>query len=156
MKRITTLLLLFIVSILMSSQALAQEFQTLFNGKDLSGWKGKSEFWTVKDGAIFGRRARKSRPREIRFWFGKAEMSLILYSKRKFVSGGNNSGVQYRSELVGKPEDFVVKGYQADLHPKAEYFGMLYAEKWRGIVAQRFQRNCRFRWQTSGGRRGWR
>ena len=54
MKRLTTLLLLFVVSISMSSQALAQEFQTLFNGKDLSGWKGKSEFWTVKDGAIFG------------------------------------------------------------------------------------------------------
>ena len=48
--------------------------------------------------------------------------------------------MQYRSELVGKPEDFVAKGYQADLHPKPEFFGMLYAEKWRGIVARRFQR----------------
>ncbi|EMI41564.1 protein containing DUF1080 [Rhodopirellula sp. SWK7] len=48
--------------------------------------------------------------------------------------------MQYRSELAGKPEDFVAKGYQADLHPKPEFFGMLYAEKWRGIVAKRFQR----------------
>ena len=60
--------------------------------------------------------------------------------KAKVRFSGNNSGVQYRSELVGNADDFVVKGYQADLHPKPEYFGMLYAEKWRGIVAQRFQR----------------
>ena len=32
------------------------------------------------------------------------------------------------------------KVYQADLHPKPDFFGMLYAEKWRGIVARRFQR----------------
>ena len=29
-------------------------FQALFNGKDLSGWAGKTEFWSVKAGAIFG------------------------------------------------------------------------------------------------------
>jgi len=60
--------------------------------------------------------------------------------KAKVRFSGNNSGVQYRSELVGKPEKYVVKGYQADLHPKPEFFGMLYAEKWRGIVAKRFER----------------
>jgi hypothetical protein len=63
---------------------------------------------------------------------------FVFKTKARFM--GNNSGVQYRSELVGKPEDFVVKGYQADLHPAPNYFGMLYAEKWRGIVAQRFQK----------------
>ena len=140
MKRLTTLLLLFIVSILMSSQALAQEFQTLFNGKDLSGWKGKSEFWTVKDGAIFGQTSKEKPTKGNTFlvWQGGDVADFVFKAKVRFQ--GNNSGVQYRSELVGKPEDFVVKGYQADLHPKAEYFGMLYAEKWRGIVAQRFQR----------------
>ncbi len=38
-------------------------------------------------------------------------------------------------------DNFVLKGYQADLHPKPEYFGMMYGEKTgRGIIAQRFQR----------------
>ena len=55
--------------------------------------------------------------------------------KAKVRFSGNNSGVQYRSELVGNPDEFVGNGYQADLHPKPEFFGMLYAEKWRGIVA---------------------
>ena len=140
MKRLTTLLLLFVVSILMSSQAFAQEFQTLFNGKDLSGWKGKSEFWTVKDGAIFGQTTKDKPTKGNTFLVWQAGDVADFVFKAKVRFQGNNSGVQYRSELVGKPEDFVVKGYQADLHPKPEYFGMLYAEKWRGIVAQRFQR----------------
>lgn len=118
----------------------AQEFQSLFNGKDLSGWAGKTEFWSVKDGAIFGQTT-KDNPTEgntFLVWQGGDAADFVFKAKVRFA--GNNSGVQYRSELFGKPEDFVVKGYQADLHPKPEFFGMLYAEKWRGIVAKRFQR----------------
>jgi hypothetical protein len=35
---------------------------------------------------------------------------------------------------------WVVGGYQMDLHPKAEYLGMLYEEKGRGIACQRGQK----------------
>ncbi len=118
----------------------AQEFQSLFNGKDLSGWAGKTEFWSVKDGAIFGQTT-KDKPingNTFLVWQGGEIADFVFKAKVRFA--GNNSGVQYRSELFGEPEEFAVKGYQADLHPKPEYFGMLYAEKWRGIVAQRFQR----------------
>ena len=30
------------------------EMQSLFNGKDLSGWDGDPRLWSVKDGAIRG------------------------------------------------------------------------------------------------------
>ena len=50
MKLLSTLTLLSVLA----ATAQAQEFQSLFNGKDLSGWAGKTEFWSVKDGAIFG------------------------------------------------------------------------------------------------------
>ena len=135
-RLITTLLILSVFA----PVATAQEFQSLFNGKDLSGWDGKKEFWTVKDGAIFGQTTKDKPTKGNTFlvWQGGDVGDFVFKTKVRFA--GNNSGVQYRSELVGKPEDFVVKGYQADLHPKPEYFGMLYAEKWRGIVAQRFQR----------------
>ena len=118
----------------------AQEFQSLFNGKDLSGWAGKTEFWSVKDGAIFGQTTKDKPTKGNTFlvWQGGDVADFVFKAKVRFA--GNNSGVQYRSELFGKPEDFVVKGYQADLHPKPDFFGMLYAEKWRGIVARRFQR----------------
>ena len=117
-----------------------ENFQSLFNGEDLSGWAGKTEFWTVKNGVIFGQTTKDKPTKGNTFlvWQGGDVADFVFKAKVRF--SGNNSGVQYRSELVGKPEDFVVKGYQADLHPKQEFFGMLYAEKWRGIVAKRFQR----------------
>lgn len=53
---------------------------------------------------------------------------------------GNNSGVQYRSAVVDET-GLALKGYQADLHPKQDYFGMMYGEKTgRGIIATRGQR----------------
>ena len=70
-------------------------------------------------------------------WQGDDIGDFIFKTKVRFQ--GNNSGVQYRSELVDA-KNFVVKGYQADLHKSPEYFGMLYAERWRGIVAKRFQK----------------
>ncbi|MEE2676764.1 MAG: family 16 glycoside hydrolase [Planctomycetota bacterium] len=136
MRLLTSLFLLPLLAITVN----AQQFQSLFNGKDLSGWAGKSEFWTVKDGAIFGQTTKEKPTKGNTFlvWQDGEVADFVFKTKVRF--SGNNSGVQYRSELVGNPEEFVVKGYQADLHPKPEFFGMLYAEKWRGIVAQRFQR----------------
>ena len=136
MKLLSTLMLFTILA----STVNAQEFQSLFNGEDLSGWAGKKEFWSVKNGAIFGQttKAKPTQGNTFLIWEGGEVGDFVFKAKVRF--SGNNSGVQYRSEQVGKPEDFVVKGYQADLHPKPEFFGMLYAEKWRGIVAQRFQR----------------
>ena len=136
MKLLTSLLLLALLPL----TANAQQFKSLFNGKDLSGWAGKNEFWTVKDGVILGETTKEKPTKGNTFlvWQGGDVADFVFKAKVRF--SGNNSGVQYRSELVGKPGDFVVKGYQADLHPKPEFFGMLYAEKWRGIVAQRFQR----------------
>ncbi|MDV6031525.1 MAG: DUF1080 domain-containing protein [Phycisphaera sp. RhM] len=124
----------------LTATANAQEFESLFNGKDLSGWAGKAEFWSVKDGAIFGQTTKDKPTKGNTFlvWQGGGAADFVFKAKVRF--SGNNSGVQYRSELIGKPENYVVKGYQADLHPKPEFFGMLYAEKWRGIVAKRFQR----------------
>ena len=112
MKLLTSLLLLSVFTL----PAHAQEFQTLFNGKDLSGWAGKSGFWTVKDGAILGQTTKEKLTKGNTFlvWQGGEVADFVFKAKVRF--SGNNSGVQYRSELVGKPGDFVVKGYQADLH----------------------------------------
>ena len=115
------------------------EFEQLFNGKDLTGWAGLEKFWSVKDGTIIGQTTEDNPTEANTFlvWQGGEVGDFIFKTKVRF--SGNNTGVQYRSELVNADE-FVVKGYQADLHKKPEYFGMLYAERWRGIVAERFQR----------------
>ena len=136
MIRILALPLFFVIGV----AAHAEDFQSLFNGKDLSGWAGKEGLWSVQDGAIVGQTTKEHPVDANTFlvWQGGEVGDFILKLKVRF--SGNNTGVQYRSELFGEPEGFAVKGYQADLHPKPEFYGMLYAEKWRGIIAKRFQK----------------
>ena len=37
-----------------SVPAAEQGFQSIYNGKDLTGWEGNPKLWSVKDGAITG------------------------------------------------------------------------------------------------------
>lgn len=115
-------------------------FVSLFNGKDLSGWKGDSELWSVEDGCITGKTKGKDHLKYNKFliWDGVAADFEFRCEFR--LEGKNNSGVQYRSKHDKTRGDWVVVGYQADIHPKAEFTGMLYDEKGRGIVAKRGQK----------------
>ena len=129
-----------LLSISLAQVLAAAEPQSLFNGKDLDGWAGQSGFWRVQDGSIVGETTKEkpAKPNTFLVWQGGEVSDFELTCKVRFR--GNNSGVQYRSELTD-PDKFALKGYQADLHPKPEYFGMMYGEKTgRGIIAQRFQR----------------
>ncbi len=119
----------------------AEEFQSLFDGKSLDGWKGADGLWSVQDGAIVGQ-TNEGAPipaNTFLVWQGGEVSDFEFSCQVKFE--GNNSGVQYRSQPVDEA-GLALMGYQADLHPKAEYFGMLYGEKYgkRGIIAQRHQR----------------
>ncbi len=118
----------------------------LFNGKDLTGWKGQPEFWSVKDGAITGQSTAATPVKENTFLIWDGEVGdFELHFKYKILDvngkaeGGGNSGVQYRSKIV-KPEYSVVAGYQADFEIGKTYSGILYEEKGRGILAQRGQK----------------
>ena len=114
----------------------------LFNGKDLSGWLGKTEFWKVENGVIIGETTLDNPTKRNTFliWKGGEVKDFEFSCQVKFQ--GNNSGVQYRSKAIGDSNDYVLSGYQADLHPKQEFFGMLYGEKYgkRGIIARRWQK----------------
>ncbi|MEO0447527.1 MAG: family 16 glycoside hydrolase [Verrucomicrobiota bacterium] len=120
---------------------LSAEFRSLFDGKDLAEWKGNPQFWSVRDGVIRGETTKEKATKGNTFliWQGGELSDFDFRAKVRFQ--GNNSGVQYRSELIDSG-NYVLKGYQADLHPKQEFFGMLYGEKLkgRGIIAQRGQR----------------
>ena len=118
----------------------------LFNGQDLTGWKGQPEFWSVKDGAITGQTTKEVPVKENTFLVWEGEVGdFELHFKYKIVdadgkgAGFGNSGVQYRSKVV-KPEYSVVAGYQADFEVGKTYSGILYEEKGRGILATRGQK----------------
>ena len=104
----------------------AGDFTPLFNGKDLTGWKGLPDRWTVRDGTIIG----SSNPSGIKFntclvadkEYGDFEMKCMV----KLTSGAKaNSGIQIRSKMSNAAK-FIVEGPQCDAG--ADYWGSLYGE----------------------------
>jgi hypothetical protein len=114
-------------------------FKSLFNGKDLSGWAGAKDYWSVRDGAITGQTTAEKVLKANTFLVWKdgtpANFELRLMFKLTAQNPDNraNSGVQYRSKVIDAAT-FVVGGYQADIDSPFRYTGMLYEEKGRGIL----------------------
>jgi len=118
-------------------------FKPLFNGKDLTGWEGRKEHWTVEDGCITGTTTKENPAKGNNFLIAKAGGKNLIVGdfelrlSYKFSSDWGNSGIQYRSKEF---PDFVVGGYQADFEVGKTYSGILYEERGRGILAQRGQK----------------
>lgn len=117
-------------------------FNSLFNGKDLTHWRGNNQLWSVEDGAITGKTGdkpvNKLTHNTFLIYTGGSVDDFELRLKYRIVNG--NSGIQYRSQVLGDG-DFgpIVGGYQADFEAGTTYSGILYEEKGRGILAQRGQ-----------------
>src|SRR4051812_25085812 len=81
-------------------------FKPLFNGKDLSGWEGLSQFWSVQEGAITGRTTKDNPAKGNTFliWKGGDVSDFELRLSYKLSADGGrgfaNSGVQYRSKVA--------------------------------------------------------
>ena len=130
------------IVILGSFFANAQEegFQSLFNGKDLTGWDGNPELWSVEDGVITGRTKGPDHLSYNQFliWRGGELKNFELRVKLR-LEGNNNSGIQYRSKELPDVGKWVVGGYQCDMHSNPPYNGMIYHERGRGIVVKNGQ-----------------
>ncbi len=117
--------------------------EPLFNGRDLSGWSGDPNYWTVEDGAITGRSTadRPVKSNTFLIWTNGEPGDFELTCKYRLVpsegSAFANSGIQYRSKVLDW-KTWSVGGYQADLEAGPNYSGILYEEKMtRGIMALR-------------------
>lgn len=136
MKQITSILLVGLLASCLLADHHEQGFHSLFDGKTLKGWEGKSEFWSVEDGAITGRTTKENPTKGNTFiiWRGGTVDDFELRLKFRIV--GHNSGIQYRSKEL---DNFVVSGYQADFEAGDKFSGILYEEQGRGILAERGQ-----------------
>lgn len=121
-------------------------FREIFNGKDLTGWRGQSDLWSVQDGAIIGVTSADAPISANTFliWDEGTVADFVLELEYKILAGdennpGGNSGIQYRSQLMDESR-FIVGGYQADIDLDLTYTGINYEERGRGILAQRGQR----------------
>lgn len=130
-----------LAAVLSAADSAPKGFQSLFNGRDLSGWEGSPALWSVRDGVINGQTTAEAPLKSNTFliWKGGETKNFELRVKFRFVQAGEkktgNSGVQYRSRVVDAA-GWVVGGYQADFDGAGQYVGMLYEEKGRGILAK--------------------
>lgn len=125
------------------AQSVEPGFKSLFNGKDLTGWAGRTNHWSVEDGAITGMTSKENPAQGNNFLIAReGDKNLVVQDfelrfSYKFSTEWANSGVQYRSIDRG---NFVVNGYQGDMEAGKEYTGILYEEGGRGILATRGQK----------------
>src|SRR5215216_4385481 len=122
------LLALFITSFSVAAHAADADFKPLFNGKDLTGWKGLDAFWSVKDGAITGQTTAENPLKANTFlvWQGGDVKNFELRASFRLTGQNNanfgNSGIQYRSKVLDAAT-FVVGGYQMDIDLSGRYAG---------------------------------
>jgi putative heme-binding domain-containing protein len=110
--------------------ATAENAKDFFNGKDLTGWDGDKDVWSVKDGEIVGKTEKGLKKNT----FLKSQLAVTdfkLSLKVKLTPNSANSGVQFRSVPL---EDGEMRGPQADIG--AGWWGKLYEESGRGLLAK--------------------
>jgi putative membrane-bound dehydrogenase-like protein len=107
--------------------ATADNVATLFNGRDLTGWEGNPDLWSVENGEIVGKSPGLTRNEFLvsQMLAGDFRFSLQV----KLTPNAGNSGIQFRSEALAGGE---VKGYQADVG--VGWWGKLYEEHGRGLL----------------------
>jgi hypothetical protein len=125
----------FACTLLITISATAQsgnEWQKLFNGKDLQGWKqlnGKAKY-EVKNGQIIGTTV-LNEPNS--FLATEQEYGNFILELELLVDTSMNSGIQIRSLSIPDYEDGRVHGYQVEVDPSARaWSGGLYDEARRG------------------------
>jgi hypothetical protein len=112
-------------------------FESMFNGKDLTGWEGAPDWWEVRDGMLVCESTREKPCKRSHYLYWKGGEPADFDMRFCFrVSGTANSGVQFRSQ---RRPNWDAWGYQADLDTANVYTGCLYQHV-RGLVAQRGQK----------------
>ncbi|HON68876.1 MAG TPA: DUF1080 domain-containing protein [Phycisphaerae bacterium] len=125
------------------AQAGDDGFTPIFDGKSLAGWDGDPKLWRVEDGTITGQTSAEDPIKVNTFliWRQGELDDFELKCEFRMASGDKgNSGIQYRSFEVPEAGRWVIGGYQADIDATNTYTGIMYGERYRGILAHRGQK----------------
>jgi len=128
------------VCLVLTASAGAEDkgFRSIFDGKTLEGWDGNPDFWSVEEGAITGQTTPDNPTKGNTFiiWRGGTPGDFEL--KLVYRLRNHNSGIQIRSwEEPDNWGKWVIGGYQADIAEAARFDGILYGERYRGILCMR-------------------
>jgi len=125
--RLTVTIAVFVALAVSGALASDDNWQTLFDGHSLDGWKGDAKSFRIEDGAIVGGSLKEKVPRNEFLCSRKEYGDFELKLKFKLLGDHTNAGVQFRSQRIAKHHEMI--GYQADLG--ASYWGALYDESRR-------------------------
>ncbi len=143
MLRITRVVSFVLTGLLLSSIGVAnaadeEGFKPIFDGKTLDGWDGNPKFWSVEDGALTGQTSAENPTKGNTFLIWRGGEPADFELKLEYRLQNHNSGIQVRSfEDPDKWGKWVIGGYQADIAENTTFDGILYGEKYRGILAYR-------------------
>jgi hypothetical protein len=125
MKRFTTLSIILLVCF---QGAILAQSETIFNGKDLTGWTiYGTELWYVEDGLLVC----ESGPDEEYGYLGTDKKYKDFELTLEFKQGADgNSGVFIRSSIEGTK----IAGWQAEVAPPGHNTGGIYESYGRGWI----------------------
>lgn len=91
--------------------------QTIFNGKDLTGWDGDPRLWSAKVGVLRGETTAENPAKGNTFIIWKDGSTKDFELRLSFrCNATNNSGIQYRSKhFTDGKNPWVVRGYQHEI-----------------------------------------
>lgn len=116
-------------------------FVSLFNGRDLTGWKGDRTIWSVEDGAIVGETTPEHRIRENNYliWEGEVEDFELRLCYR--IEAGN-SGIYCRARKRPEGQDTPdpIIAWQADIDAEGKWTGVIMEWTGRDKLAERGSR----------------
>ncbi len=116
-------------------------FRSLFDGQSLEGWHGDPEIWRVENGEIIGetKPGKPLKQNTFLIWEQGEIDDFELQVDFKISSPEGNSGIQVRSFRVPGPEgdpSWRLGGYQADFDAENRFTGLVYGERYRGMLAK--------------------
>lgn len=119
-------------------------FQSIFDGRTLTGWEGDPKYWRVENGAMVGEITPDTVIKSNTFiiWRGGKPKDFELKVDYRITQAGN-SGINYRSivvpDKVTPSNQFAMRGYQCDIDGQNRYTGNSYEEKGRLFLGVRGQ-----------------
>ncbi|OYW21201.1 MAG: hypothetical protein B7Z55_06045, partial [Planctomycetales bacterium 12-60-4] len=100
-------------------------FVPLFAGNSLTGWKGNTDLWSLRDGVLTGQ---PTTGRSNTFLFSPRPYTDFELRFQTRIGDADNSGIQIRSEVLDA-QKWSARGPQADIGNRGgDYWGGVYAE----------------------------
>ncbi|CAN5318391.1 hypothetical protein BH10BAC4_BH10BAC4_00060 [soil metagenome] len=128
MKKTTIIFIL--LAILISYSAFAQKKESLFNGKDLSGWAiYGTEKWLVEKGELI---CESGPDKQYGYLATEKEFKDFELTCQFFQESNGNSGVFFHSQIEGTK----ISGWQAEVAPLNKHTGGIYESYGRGWLIQ--------------------